>query len=644
MPSFIFDPVWLLQRALDPLSFGAGGVLGLLLVVVALFSERWRTRGLLRARAKRLLDVAHTANTVSVQRDFSIRAVRRENDEIGLFVDAFNQMLAQVELHDQRRDSQLARAEEATIAKAKFLATMSHEIRTPINGILGMAQLLADTPLSGEQVEFAETIQLSADNLLSIVNDILDFSKGEADAFEFEQIGFSPHEVGKRCVSTLVTLAEQKGIQLRFEVDEGVPETVLGDPARIRQVLLNLIGNAIKFTDQGEVTLRVRLAADHAESVELRFEVRDTGIGIPKHRMNRLFRSFSQVDASNTRKYGGTGLGLAICKQIVEGMGGSLFVKSKEGSGSVFGFRLEVPRTGSGENFVQVPRGLRILIVEEGASTRKLLGDMLGGNELEVCSSGLAGRRMLLDEDLSDSFDLVILDSSQAADFGVTRGNSIPFPVVPLIVLSAVDELGQNVDVVWHAPQTSLAKPIKRRELHWCIGDLLGSLDRRVAPPDFMPEPGAPLPANGGITLDLEAESRDTLADMRVLVAEDHAVNQRITTRFLDKIGVKWALAENGAEAVAKFSSEEFGLILMDVQMPVMDGLEATRTIRELERESGKRIPIIAMTAAVLEEDQRQCEEAGFDDYVPKPVKLKELEERLRAWSLRVASRAVRAA
>jgi len=625
-----------LLRALDPASAVRGLALGLVAALVGMFVTfalgRRRNARNLREQNRRVTDLMHTANAIATQKNFSIRAVTREKDEIGLLADTFNQMMAQIQLHDERRENEVVRAEEATVAKATFLAIMSHEIRTPINGILGMAQLFDGTELTREQTEFIETIHQSAENLLSIINDILDFSKGEAGAYELESILFSPAEVVGQALDTVSTVASEKGIELCGLVDSNVPGHVLGDPARLRQVLLNLLSNAIKFTQEGEVALRVGMVANHGDTAELRFEVRDTGIGIPKDRLGRLFQSFRQVDASNTRKYGGTGLGLAISKQIVEAMGGSIYVKSKEGEGSIFGFRVEFSCDDPADyGFASAPKDLRILIVEENETTRDALAEMLHGNTLEVCTSGLAARRKLLEVGADEGFDLVVLDTRQGKDFGIDAGEAIPFPPVPIVLLTSIDRLGRSSSLHWEGRSAWLAKPVKRRELLWCIADVLSGASSAGPRPVTVPPTvglGRPEPLPQG--------PRPSLDGIRVLVVEDHPVNQKITTRFLDRIGAAWDLASNGEEAIAAFKSSSYAMILMDVQMPVMDGLEATRTIRELERESGGRVPIIAMTAAVLEEDQRQCEEAGFDDYVPKPVKLSQLEERLRAWSLRV--------
>ena len=619
-------------ESLDLVSAGVGLAVGLvgciLAAVLSSVLAKRKHRRKLASYHERISDLTHTANAIATQRDFSIRTIPRTKDEVGLLADTFNQMIAQIELHDQRRGAELRRAEEATVAKGTFLATMSHEIRTPINGILGMAQLLEQTQLNREQREYIETVLDSAEHLLAIINDILEFSKGEAGAYELESIPFSPADVVGRALDTIAPSASEKGIELCSMISPEIPNQVYGDPARLRQVLLNLLSNAVKFTEEGEVTLRLGVVTHHGTSADLRFEVRDTGIGIPKARLSRLFQSFRQVDASNTRKYGGTGLGLAISKKIVEAMGGSIYVKSKEQVGSVFGFRTEFECEESTQTTLSTPPvGLRVLVVEENETAREALAEMLSGNEVLVCRTGIEARRHLLGSENASRFDLVVLDARQAQDFGIGASERIPFPSIPLVLLTSLDRLGQSIKRDWTGPCTCLAKPLKRGELWWCIDEL-------VSPGST---PRAALPATTAVAFEPVPLSRGSdLQGLHVLVVEDHPVNQKITTRFLEKLEIEWDLAQNGEEAVAKFRSDSYDLILMDVQMPVMDGLEATRIIRADESGGIDRIPVIAMTAAALEEDQRMCEEAGLDDYVPKPVKLSVLEERLRAWALRV--------
>jgi signal transduction histidine kinase/DNA-binding response OmpR family regulator len=577
-----------------------------------------------------LLDLAHAANAISTRKDYSIRAVRRSEDEIGMLVDTFNHMITQIEMRDQQLKAEVKRAESARVAKSAFLATMSHEIRTPINGILGMTELLRDTKLSSEQADFARTIHESATGLLSVINDILDFSKGEAGRYEIERVPFELAKVVHECLDTVSIVAAEKELELCLELDERVPARVHGDPSRLRQVLLNLLSNALKFTPRGEIVLRIQLEDLQAKSARVRFEVQDTGIGIPQDRIDRLFQSFSQVDASRSRKYGGTGLGLAISKQIVEAMGGSMFVKTEAGVGSTFGFKLQLPvETGAPEREQNaLPHAVRVLIVDPSPTSGAVLARMLKeDNLIELVADG-AGARLKLIEAVSAArpFDLILADLRLIDALGSLEViGAQQAATAPLVVLAPVNQLAAAAAVSWAGRRAALAKPVKRSDLIWCVGEVLrGPLPSQSAPER---RPEDPRPAGG------QGERGLRLPEGRkVLVAEDHPVNQRITTRFLDKLGVAWELVANGEEALEAVKKRSFDLILMDVQMPVMDGLEATLAIRKLETMSGTHVPIVALTANVLEEHRREAQQAGFDDYLAKPVKLEDLRARILKW------------
>jgi len=568
-----------------------------------------------------LLDLAHAANAISTRKDYSIRAVRRSEDEIGLLVDTFNHMITQIELRDQQLKAEVKRAEAARVAKSQFLATMSHEIRTPINGVLGMTQLLLDTQLSSEQKEYGQTIHRSAEGLLSIINDILDFSKGEAGRYEVESIPFAPQKVVHECLDTVSIVAAEKRLELCLELDERVPHALLGDPSRLRQVLLNLLSNALKFTARGEIVLRLVLEEDLGERVRVRFEVQDTGIGIPQDRLDRLFQPFSQVDASCSRKYGGTGLGLAISRQIIEAMGGSLFVKTEEGSGSTFGFKLQLAGVADApaEDNVPVPSALRILIADPSPTSAASIARMLGeDNYLVTTQEGASARMQLLEAaNAQRPFDLVLADLRLAEELARGEGPR-PGSGLPLVVLAPVNQLSAAAALSWPGAKVALAKPVKRPELLWSITEV------RRGP---VPDRERAKPHEPGLREDPQ------LAGLLVLVAEDHPVNQRITTRFLEKLGVRHEVVSNGQEALEAFKKKSFDLVLMDVQMPVLDGLEATLAIRKLEGLRGTHVPIVALTANVLEEHRREARQAGFDDYLAKPVKFEELRERVLKWT-----------
>jgi len=586
-----------------------------------------------------LLDLAHAANAISTRKDYSIRAVRRSDDEIGILVDTFNHMITQIELRDHQLKSEVKRAEAARIAKSEFLATMSHEIRTPINGVLGMTQLLLDTSLSGEQKEYGETIHKSAESLLSIINDILDFSKGEAGRYEIEAIPFAPSAVVDECLDTVSIVAAEKKLELCLELDERLPDRLVGDPTRLRQVLLNLLSNALKFTGKGEIVLRVQLEEEQKERARVRFEVQDTGIGIPKDRIDRLFQSFSQVDASRSRKYGGTGLGLAISKQIVEAMGGTMFVKTEAGVGSTFGFKLQLPvAAGSPErDLLAPPRSLRILVADPSPTSGGSVARLLRDENLVELTHDVPSTRVELQRSASEErpFDLVLIDLrlAQALEELETIG-AARYGAAPLIVLAPVNQLGAASAVGWSGRKAALAKPIKRHDLYWCVGEVLRGPLPRPEKIEKVEEGAASVAPAAEAATDAGAEVQRA----RVLVAEDHPVNQRITTRFLEKLGATWHLVSNGEEALEALKKGEFDLVLMDVQMPVMDGLEATLAIRKLEVLRGTHVPIVALTANVLEEHRREAHQAGFDDYLAKPVKLEDLRARLQKWAPACAS------
>jgi len=575
-----------------------------------------------RILSSRLHDLSSAVSAVSSRKDYSIRALRRSEDEIGILADTLNRMLAQVELQDLKLKDEAARAEAAKVAKSQFLATMSHELRTPINGILGMTQLMLDTRLDREQRNFSKTVARSAEGLLSIIDDILAFSKGEARRHQIEDIPFEPARVIEECVETVAIVACEKKLELACRIGEKVPTHLRGDPARIRQVLLNLLGNAVKFTSEGEIIVSVTLENLEESGAALRFEVQDTGIGIPEDRLDELFTSFTQVEASNRRQYGGTGLGLAVSKQLVEAMGGSIYVRSREGTGALFGFRIVLgidDQMGEREND-PIPRDLRILVTDPNATSRSAIAQMLKDeNQVVTAASGAEGRRLLLDAACEEnSFDLVLLDVRVTDAFLAPSTSDVDPPPVPLVLLAPVNQLATASVVEWHGRISCLAKPVRRKDLHWCIAE-----SRR-------PETcTAPLPV-----------PRETLAaeeplPQQVLVAEDNPVNQKITSRFLDKIGIPWTLVENGRQALEAYRTGEFDLILMDVQMPVMDGLEATSAIRRLEVLSETHIPIIALTANVLADDRNRAYHAGFDDYLVKPIKLEELEKAVCKWLAR---------
>jgi two-component system sensor histidine kinase/response regulator len=499
-------------------------------------------------------------------------------------------------------------AEAANRSKSEFLANMSHEVRTPMNGIIGMANLLLDTKLDVEQREFSQTIATSSEALLKILSDILDISKVEAGKMEFEQIPFNLRDIVESTADLLAARAHEKGLQVSCFIRGDVECSVIGDPTRLRQVLLNLTGNAIKFTESGSVHVNVSKVSKRENRQLLTVEVIDTGIGIEPEAQKKLFQAFSQADGSTTRKYGGTGLGLYISKQLIEMMDGQLGVTSAPGLGSRFWFTIELPV--SDGPTVEPPRypGKRVMIVTEHKTQQKVLANYLG--ELGIESSFVADAvRAIAELRLDHSYDLVIIDTNVEGMDGnmvaraVRAEPSSPRTRVMMITsLSSetVDELNRSGSV------PCLTKPIKRGALWKTLSKLLGNEASK---------PLAPAPPQ-----DPKKDAKTSTA--RILVADDNVVNQRLAVRMLKKLGYEGEVVTDGAQALRAVSEREYDLVLMDCQMPEMDGYEATR----LMRKAGKPIRIVAMTANAMQGDREKCLEAGMDDYVSKPIRLEELQ------------------